>query len=101
MRFSFSDYSNANHNYDTPYYFFSYNYWYYFAVSVDYPIGKYNTFIYDDINIKWSYSRSVTPNNGYGFNKNTGYIFLGGDWYYEELRGKLKEVRFYYNDALS
>ena len=43
----------------------------------------------------------MTANKGYGFYKSTGYIFLGGDWWYTDFYGKLKDVRFYYNDALT
>mgnify|MGYP002711974382 CR=1 FL=1 len=96
MRYYYSDYSSAGHYYDTPQSFFAWKKWYYFGISVDYTKGQYESYIYDDVNLKYSGNKKVTPNRGYGFYKDTAFIFIGGDWWYADFNGKLKDIRFYY-----
>ena len=53
--------------------------------------------VYDGLTLKFSYTRSVTANNAYGFRKATAHMFIGGDWYYEDFYGSIKVIlyRFY------
>ena len=49
-------------------------------------------------------SYSTTVKEGYGFYKDTAYIFIAGDWYYynsHAFNGKLKDMKFFYNDILT
>ena len=58
--------------------------------------------MYDtNANLRWGYTYSYTPVGGYGFRKDRGYIFIGGDFHYEDYYGKLKDIKFYYNDLIS
>ena len=43
----------------------------------------------------------MSANQGYGFRRATAHFFIGGDWYQEDFYGRLKDIRFYYNTALS
>ena len=56
--------------------------------------------LYDGNIEKWSYTKIVTKNNGYGLRKPTAFFILGGDRHEYKFRGELKYARFYYEDAL-
>lgn len=54
-----------------------------------------------NLNLRWSSSISYTPYSAYGYHKEKGYIFIGGDYFHEDYYGKLKDIKLYYSDAIS
>ena len=54
----------------------------------------------------WSYVRSVTARNHYeesnhGLHKSTAYLMIGGDRFYYPWIGYIKNMKFFYGDAIS
>lgn len=44
---------------------------------------------------------SIVANQGAGLNLNTSYVIIGGGLFNNELSGKIKDFRFFYNTALT
>ena len=57
-------------------------------------------YLYEGTIEKWTYTKVVNKNRGYGLRKPTSWFIMGGDRHYYKFRGKLKYSRFYYQDAL-
>lgn len=111
LYFGFADARSGNHNFNSPSSLFDYYTWYYVTVSVDYLTGKYSAYVYNGVvdeqptYVMWSYIRSVTARehyetNNHGLHKDTAYLMIGGDRFYNPWHGYIKNMKFFYGDAI-
>lgn len=75
------------------------------AITTDYINGKYSAYVYDNNKLKYGYTKTVAEKkyyeNNYGLRIDTAYLILGGDRYYEDWYGRIKNVKFFYDSVIT